>query len=88
MKRSLESSFSQTNNPPETTPYSTLEEAILSKYTNSEILRLDRLANGKLVENRLSGRKILGDIGADVLIILLNHFETVSLHPETWLSVW
>jgi len=34
------------NNPPQTNPYSTLKQAILSKFTESEMMRLDRLATG------------------------------------------
>uniref|UniRef100_A0A6P4F8I1 Uncharacterized protein LOC108047811 n=1 Tax=Drosophila rhopaloa TaxID=1041015 RepID=A0A6P4F8I1_DRORH len=34
------------NNPPQTNPYSTLKQAILSKFAESEMVRLDRLATG------------------------------------------
>ncbi|XP_070851482.1 uncharacterized protein [Drosophila suzukii] len=34
------------NNPPQTNPYSTLKQAILSKFSESEMVRLDRLATG------------------------------------------
>ncbi|EAL58702.1 gag-pol polyprotein, putative [Wolbachia endosymbiont of Drosophila ananassae] len=42
----LEQVHDLVNNPPETAPYSTLKEAILSKFTDSEMVRLDRLATG------------------------------------------
>jgi len=43
------------NNPPQTSPYSTLERAILSTFAESEMVCLDRLAKGiQLVDGRPS----------------------------------
>ncbi|XP_044573409.1 uncharacterized protein LOC123257654 [Drosophila ananassae] len=51
----LEHVHDHVNNPPETAPSSTLKEAILSKFTDSEMVRLGRLATGiQLGDSRLT----------------------------------